>query len=1115
MKISCHFLSVFPMGKLEAECLSSKPKVNHTMKNQTFSLWTVWQQDCKPTGATQTIAMVPLFCLLLALAIFTASKGSAQSNTNCVHCPSGLIAWWPSDGSGTNLAGSGNGNVEDGATYTSGKVGQAFNLAGPSDYVWVPSSPTLHSDRQLTILGWFRADALSPEWQTLVWKGNTPDCTTQCENREFGIWLHQAGNLYLCSTPVDRIGVGNLSVNTPPGQITAGEWYHFAAVINCDENRMSLFLNGTTATTTNYSTAGIRTSDGALHIGVTGGGAHPFGGLIDEVAIFNRALSSIEIAAIYAAGTNGVCKDALPPTILTWPTNQYVAVGSQVTLSVTASGTEPLTYQWQRFGTNIAGATLSAFTTQSIALSDAGPYSVLVSNARGTATSPAAVLTVVPPPLIAVQPRSQVWPVGAPTVYFSVFATSMTPIAFQWLKDGTNLPGETNYYYSIPALQTNQIGTYAVRVANLGGSVLSSNAILTLPMTAPTNCAAQPAGAVSWWPADGFSFDLTSTNHGFLEGASYAPGFVGAAFTFDGADDYVWVPNSPSLQPDRELTLCGWFMPSPLSQEWATLIHKGNGLDGSQAMVSDRAYAVFLNNQGLLNFSSTPVDRVGVGHSYVSTPNGVISAGQWHHFAAVANCNLGHLRIYLNGTLMAEAPYSTNGIRSSSNPLILGTVYGKGSWFPGLMDEVTLYNRALSGDEIAAISGSGNAGVCYTNYPMPVFVVQPASQTALVLGSATMTGAAMGVPRPAYQWLFNGAPLAGATNPVLNLENLNTNHSGGYVLVASNVFGVRTSGVGHLEVVLPRFMSGVEDFESGWNGWYPDSGVWEVGVPTSGPWGAHSGTNVAGTVLGGNYPAQTDSRLISPAFVLPALTGAERLELRFWHWFEYNGHPANIDKGYVQISVWNGSAWGDWTTLATPVDSHTAESIHFPTYDSGWSKCAVELTAYAGQTVRVAFYHVAAQGINFSGSGSGWYLDDVQVWKGVPQMAVLESFESGWGDWYAENGVWQILAISGARSGTNTATTGAYPAQTDSRLISPAFVLPALTGVERLELRFWHWFDTTGTLAILTRGMCRFRFGMAVPGVAGPRWPHRWTHILRRAFTFRPIIAGGASVRWN
>ena len=251
-----------------------------------------------------------------------------------------------------------------------------------------------------------------------------------------------------------------------------------------------------------------------------------------------------------------------------------------------------------------------------------------------------------------------------------------------------------------------------------------------------------------------------------------------------------------------------------------------------------------------------------------------------------------------------------------------------------------------------------------------------------------------------------------------------------------------------------------ENFESGWGEWTTDYGVWQVGVPTSGPGDAHSGTNVAATVLAGDYPLQTDSRLISPAFDLPTVAGAERLELRFWQWFSYNGYN-NSDKGYVQISVWNGSAWGGWSTLATPVDAHSP-SYNYPTYNSGWSKCAVELTAYAGQTVRLAFYHVAAQTDSYNGSGSGWTLDDVEVWKGVPQMPAREDFESGWGDWYADHGVWQIATNSGAPSGTNVVTTVAYPSQTDSRLISPAFDLPTVAGAERLELRFWQWFSYNG-----------------------------------------------------
>ena len=108
-----------------------------------------------------------------------------------------------------------------------------------------------------------------------------------------------------------------------------------------------------------------------------------------------------------------------------------------------------------------------------------------------------------------------------------------------------------------------------------------------------------------------------------------------------------------------------------------------------------------------------------------------------------------------------------------------------------------------------------------------------------------------------------------------------------------------------------------EDFEGGWGDWYPDNGVWEVGEPTAGPGSAHGGLNCVGTVLAGNYPAYTDSRLIynlphQSGIDLPEITGDEELHLRFWHWYSYSSY----DYGYIQIQVQDGS---DWETVLESV----------------------------------------------------------------------------------------------------------------------------------------------------------------------------------------------------
>lgn len=76
-----------------------------------------------------------------------------------------------------------------------------------------------------------------------------------------------------------------------------------------------------------------------------------------------------------------------------------------------------------------------------------------------------------------------------------------------------------------------------------------------------------------------------------------------------------------------------------------------------------------------------------------------------------------------------------------------------------------------------------------------------------------------------------------------------------------------------------------EDFEGDWfENWYVDHGVWEVGVPTSGPGSAFSGQNCAGTVLGGNYTPNASTRLIRMPFTVPA--ASENPRLRFYNWFD-------------------------------------------------------------------------------------------------------------------------------------------------------------------------------------------------------------------------------------
>jgi hypothetical protein len=241
-------------------------------------------------------------------------------------------------------------------------------------------------------------------------------------------------------------------------------------------------------------------------------------------------------------------------------------------------------------------------------------------------------------------------------------------------------------------------------------------------------------------------------------------------------------------------------------------------------------------------------------------------------------------------------------------------------------------------------------------------------------------------------------------------------------------------------------------FESNWGDWSASNGVWQIGIPTSGPDGAYEGEGVAGTNLSGHYPPYTNSRLISPTMALSSVNASEEIHLRFQQWFSFS----TFDSGQVQIQVYDEGTgqWDAWENIGDAmVDT------------SPWSRKNIDISAYAGRKVRVGFFHRADRDNYGASESTGWYIDDIKVVTTiVPEFEGSFSFESNWGDWSASNGVWQIgiptSGPDGAYEGEGVAGTnlsGDYPAYTDSRLIGPTIILPLVNAPEKIHLSCWQW----------------------------------------------------------
>ncbi len=168
------------------------------------------------------------------------------------------------------------------------------------------------------------------------------------------------------------------------------------------------------------------------------------------------------------------------PIITVQPVSQYNVGAELATFVVKAAGLAPLSYQWQQNGTNIVGATNSTLSLANLPTSDAGVYSVTITNSLGTVTSANVEL---PPvwrqPVVVVPPQDQIVPCSDPAT-FQTTATGTAPLSYQWQFNGINIAGATNRVLSLTNLTGDDAGLYNVVVTNPNGAATSQSAVLTV-----------------------------------------------------------------------------------------------------------------------------------------------------------------------------------------------------------------------------------------------------------------------------------------------------------------------------------------------------------------------------------------------------------------------------------------------------------------------------------------------------------------------------------------------------------------------------------------------------------------------------------------------------------
>ncbi len=604
----------------------------------------------------------------------------------------GLVAAYSFDeGSGTAVAdasGNGNGGTVGAAAWTTaGKYNKALVFNGTSSLVSINDSASLHLQAAMTLEAWVNPTAVTASWRDVIYKGN--------DNYYLMATTHlnsvPASGGTIAGAGTDVFGTGALALNT---------WAHLA--VTYDGAALRLYVNGTQVAT-KAQTGQIQVSVNPLQIGGDQFYGQYFKGTIDEVRVYNLALTAAQVQSDMNTPIGAGTPDGQAPTAPGGLAATAVSA-SQINLSWTAStdnvGVTQYLIERQGGGvatfTQVATAAGTTYSNTGLAASTAYTYRVRASDAAGNLSGYSSTATA----------TTQAAPDGqAPTAPSGLAATavSASQINLSWTASTDNV-GVTQYLierqgggvatftqvataagttYSNTGLAASTAYTYRVRASDAAGNLSGYSSTAT---ATTQSISTGLVAAYSFDEGTGTALNDKSGNgnNGVIAAGTWATtGKYGKALVFNGTSTKVTINDSPSLRLQTGMTLEAWINPTAVSSAWRDVIYKGN----------DNYYLMATTHLG-----SVPDGGgifAGAGSDLFGTT--AIALNTWVHLATTYDGTT--LRLFVNGVQVASKA-QTGSIMTSANPLQIGGDDIFGQFFKGTIDEVRVYNVALTAAQI-------------------------------------------------------------------------------------------------------------------------------------------------------------------------------------------------------------------------------------------------------------------------------------------------------------------------------------------------------------------------------------------------------------------------------
>jgi hypothetical protein len=669
-----------------------------------------------------------------------------QPTPACVSPPGGLLGWWRAEGDARDAVGPRHGVVHGNVQFVQGKSGKAFRLDGTTGYISLPGS--FGGTPENSIQCWFRPLKDTTDFEALI--------------SDTG-----AGFVHL-----QLSHLGNIAINTAAGNRTLpylgplplGQWRHVVLTLKSGDER--LYVDGVLVARAAFDFTSLAPT-GNVRIGSGYAGGRFFGGDIDEVAIWNRALTPAEVSALFAAGGGGMCPPAPgSPAIFVdgayepGPTVQLSHL-PQISLASSYPGGH-LFYTLDDGDPRNGTGYIQPFQLDRTALIRAVAFSSDFS--RGTDGDPV-LLQLNVPPAITTQPSDATVLQGREG-RVKAAASGAGPLHYQWWRENTPVPDATLPVLSWTSVQPAHQGNYRLVVTNVLGAATSSPALLTVVQR---------------------------------------PGFTEQ-------------PQGVSLAAGRPLTLCATATGTePLTYRWRL-----NGVDIPGATNT----CLHVDAAQLADAGAYTV-VVGNGAGALTSEPALVQV----LLPALQGADLFANRVPLPTDSGALSATSSGATREAGEPLHAGKPGGSSIWYrwsPSAKGVATLSTRGSGFDTLLAVytgtsvgslafvaadedSGGfltslvrfpvepgvdygvavdglgGDAGAVALSWSLeataidlvPTVVTPPATTAARLGGDATFKVEA----RPAgvlYQWLFNGQPIAGATASTLLVSPVQVTDVGAY-----------------------------------------------------------------------------------------------------------------------------------------------------------------------------------------------------------------------------------------------------------------------------------------------------------------------------------------------